>query len=208
MSSCGRLKFKTHIIFSSGISVVLQCHDTFTYFDRQLLLALFYFPKLRRLARVFGVRACPFSPFMRSLLYIILVFRCLNQMWPTHVIPAHPRGSLQLLPISHSDLLICRCIPESTPCCASQCVTRAELQFFNLSKWLLPRLHHCKCQCVCFAAKRLYFRLDICSNGTNEVVFLWVNVQLCGRFARCRILVAALFLVVISNQKRSFWAIN
>ena len=116
MSSCGRLKFKTHIIFSSGISVVLQCYDTFTYFDRQLLLALFYFPKLRRLARVFGVRACPFSPFMRSLLnlYIILVFRCLNQMWPTHVIPAHPRGSLQLLLISHSDWLVCRCIPEST----------------------------------------------------------------------------------------------
>ena len=101
------------------------------------------------------------------------------------------RKSLQLLLISHSDWLICRHRSESTPRCASQCVTRAELQCFNLSKWLLPRLHHCKCQCVCFAGKRLYFGLDICSNGTNEVVFLWVNVQLCGRFARCRILVAA-----------------
>ena len=147
--------------------------------------------KLKRLVWRFGFRACPFFPFMRSLLnpYIILVFPCLNLMWPTHVIPAHLRRSLQLLLISHSDWLICRRRSESTPCCASQCVTRAELQCFNLSKWLLPRLHHCKCQCVCFAAKRLYFRLDICSNGTNEVVFLWVNVQLCGRFARCRILV-------------------
>ena len=146
--------------------------------------------KLKRLVWRFGFRACPFFPFMRSLLnpYIILVFPCLNLMWPTHVIPAHLRRSLQLLLISHSDWLICRRRSESTPCCASQCVTRAELQCFNLSKWLLPRLHHCKCQCVCFAAKRLYFRLDISFNfavASLDAEFLW-----------------QLFLVVIANQKR------
>ena len=30
-----------------------------------------------------------------------------------------------------------------------------KLRCFGLPKWLLPWLPHCKCQCVCFAAKSL-----------------------------------------------------
>ena len=53
------------------------------------------------------------------------------------------------------------------------------------------KLHHRKCQYVCFAAKWLWFCLNICSKWTVEDVFSWINVQICGHFTQFRILVVA-----------------